>query len=941
MARVMRTGSGSARRAPSRVVDRRPRRHKVIMESVTQEKKKLRSVICFEAQAPSGYTFIPAGNPQLTTACKERCRDEGLQIHAVSTTPHHRSHNLSQHVHRIGYHFPSTVVAAVCSELGFYLTTTGKTVPIYAIAKTEDHRRADADISQVTLNTEARDAIRDLFPNIPDEDLNQIIKTAFQKGTKKVGTATELPMARRAQLAVVAHVRHVYTDYDRLLKLTSFHEARGNVEHTTLAKVIEWRGDDENGQTVLEDVFREVIVISDDDDSESEEDAASTAAQQNTSVEILPSDHCAQEIMSQPINNAKALGQDHPRELSEEAPPGFRFVTRSPAKDTINRRGFNRYQAWNRALQEYRDGIQGSEQPRFAGAPAENESSRYSEQRMTAQEAPAARSQDILSKHAGPHRRVVPGSASIDKQAQRVLAIPLMDRQVAKGHVGVQDSHIHSDHQQKYSMHELNTRPLKLTSQESPELQILEEFSGPRNMKMAPSQDGPPLRTDARFRRERLPPQSDRINAPVFVRGPKENRPQLTPSGRHLEPVSLPPPRSDSNIQDSILPSIENSWPSETRRADGAHPLVHMTNRMSLRSVTPGHLHGETMHHSEVIETEGDSGQASKRRRLTYHEGARPESRPGPWSVRSIGLPVSGGFGPNSYRRVDSLPDHRPQDHPHFRRNYHPVEQFSLVGHQRERNTIPYLNGQRTLDTRSVLGRQHISGPREPQNQYGAPSASILVSEGDRTFRAAPAVSNIGPWHPYHGDRSLRSGRVPKESWAMRRTRIDGAHSLPEKFQPDRNMYADGFVRHVDHREPPPFEYVGRRLEPECKANGELSQPARARDLEYIGTKHLSQTHVSSDQHRPLPIGSKAAPSHEHVRTFSDPTAGKIQPRVSLPQVPREMPVSGGFTSLRSSYNHPPSTQSPEQNRPVYVQRVEPRSPYYSVLDERPIVIVD
>jgi hypothetical protein len=33
------------------------------------------------------------------------------------------------------------------------------------------------------------------------------------------------------------------------------------VEHTTLAKVIEWRGDDENGQTVLEDVFREVIVL--------------------------------------------------------------------------------------------------------------------------------------------------------------------------------------------------------------------------------------------------------------------------------------------------------------------------------------------------------------------------------------------------------------------------------------------------------------------------------------------------------------------------------------------------------------------------------------------------------------------------------------------------------------------------------------------------------
>lgn len=46
MARVMGgEASATARRAPSRAVQRRARRHKVIMESVTQEKKKLRSVV--------------------------------------------------------------------------------------------------------------------------------------------------------------------------------------------------------------------------------------------------------------------------------------------------------------------------------------------------------------------------------------------------------------------------------------------------------------------------------------------------------------------------------------------------------------------------------------------------------------------------------------------------------------------------------------------------------------------------------------------------------------------------------------------------------------------------------------------------------------------------------------------------------------------------------
>ena len=38
-----------------------------------------------------------------------------------------------------------------------------------------------SEVSQATLNAEARDAIKDLFPKIPEADLNKIIKRAFQK----------------------------------------------------------------------------------------------------------------------------------------------------------------------------------------------------------------------------------------------------------------------------------------------------------------------------------------------------------------------------------------------------------------------------------------------------------------------------------------------------------------------------------------------------------------------------------------------------------------------------------------------------------------------------------------------------------------------------------------------------------------------------------------
>lgn len=97
------------------------------------------------------------------------------------------THNLSQHVHRIGYHFPSAVVATVCMDLGLYLTATGKVMPVYTIGNNGTRRRSNSDVSQITINTEARDVIRDLFPNIPDKDLNQIIKTAFQKVRHAVG----------------------------------------------------------------------------------------------------------------------------------------------------------------------------------------------------------------------------------------------------------------------------------------------------------------------------------------------------------------------------------------------------------------------------------------------------------------------------------------------------------------------------------------------------------------------------------------------------------------------------------------------------------------------------------------------------------------------------------------------------------------------------------
>ncbi|KAJ6150788.1 hypothetical protein N7470_007382 [Penicillium chermesinum] len=330
MARVLGAASASASRGPSSAVQRRARKHKVIMEPVTRERKKLEPNYTVETKAPSGYTYISVGNPQLTAACKERCRKEGLKMSTVSLTPHLNTHHLSRQVNRIGFHFPTPVVAAVCTELGLQV-----------------------------INTGARDTIKDLFPKIPDHDLFQIIKTSFQKGQGKVGTAFELSLARRAQLAVVAHIRHTYTTYERLLKEGGYREARSAVEQATLDKIIAWRGDDENGQKVLEDVFREVIVISDDEESDLEDETMRTGTRGH-SVEFISSRAITHRLHKPPLGENIST-QGSTCGMSEEVPQGSR-VLNVPAQTAVDRRGFSRYQAWNRALTRARERVQGTEQ---------------------------------------------------------------------------------------------------------------------------------------------------------------------------------------------------------------------------------------------------------------------------------------------------------------------------------------------------------------------------------------------------------------------------------------------------------------------------------------------------------------------------------------------------------------------------------------------------
>ncbi|KAJ0415540.1 hypothetical protein BJY00DRAFT_255896 [Aspergillus carlsbadensis] len=870
---IRRTTSVLARRSPSRITKRNSRKHKVILESVTQAKKKLRSVISFEAKAPPGYTFIPAGNPHFTTACKELCRKDGMKVYAVSTTPHLHTHGLSQHVHRIGYHFPSAIVAAACMDRGLYLTSTGKTVPFYSMGN--DTGPAETNlVSQITINTEARDVLKDLFPNIPDNDLNQIIKTAFQKGQRKVGTAVELPLARRAQLAVVAHIRHIYTNYDRLLKSTSFHEARATVEQPTLAKLVEWRGDDENGKTVLEDVFREVIVISDDEDSDIEGEPQPLHGR-DTSVEVISSNPVVEELQMRPLDHGSAAPRDtHVENLEDEAPPGFRFIPEVPKKAKIDRRGFSRYQAWDRAINRYKN---------FTGDPS--------------QQAPSYSAEGDRSQE----------NRGFDRE-------PALRRPIGNRHPFVAPFILSND------------RAVTTTNQSRPPLQPMAEHPRyelyplselPSKRKDAPVAPDPPNLVP--LQRAPIPDavrpsfqQCDLTNRPVFVSGPKDIIHE-----RHEETLRSPPrppgrlhSRNVSH-QDRVLPSIESPIPVEIKRPSSGH-IEHLTKRMSgafnFRSVTPHHqTHQEFSNHA--IPQEPVQGHASKRRRMAYYEPIPMENT----------LPSRTPPSLSVYPKERYVAPAQPALHSgiHVRRRFiASVEPPHIAEHRpgtiqgapmpftrfdREPQILAHQGPTRDYDTQLLpsgrlvnpqVSRRESPGQLHPRIRsdtiYGQ---YVGTSDRDETFQPrlldAPEPHTLQSVHEH-----IASGYRRKEITKPQHEPVWWSRDSHVPYKPTENQstYAADFVRPLDHRDPSVSEHRQTHRLPQSHTVESPPQPARIR---FQGDQHLR---VPSDGYAPAPPRGRA---HFETQTQAFPQQHSI---ISNPG-PRYR-ENGQYTAPPPVYQH-------------------------------------
>lgn len=171
------------------------------------------------------------------------------------------------------------------------------------------------------------------------------------------------------QLAVVAHIRHMYTHYDKLLKNGDWHAARAQVEKATLDKLLTWRRDDDDDPNAMEGILREVIVIPDDDEEDESRNpnfARGAQPDREESVEVM-SDHAIEdEVQTRPIEYGTMDVHADPRRLyspdmdngeivgyvRRESPHYQRQIQHGDGR--VDRIGVYRNRIWEQALHRRR-----------------------------------------------------------------------------------------------------------------------------------------------------------------------------------------------------------------------------------------------------------------------------------------------------------------------------------------------------------------------------------------------------------------------------------------------------------------------------------------------------------------------------------------------------------------------------------------------------------
>lgn len=640
---------------------------------------------------------------------------------------------------------------------------------------------------------------------------------------------------------MVAHIRHIYTDYDRLLKTTSFHEARSLVEEPTLAKLVEWRGDDENGKKVLEDVFREVIVISDDDDSDTEEVASSALLNRGHSLEIISvsSNTRAEELHARPVYHKSSSLQGSLQNISDndEAPPGYRFIT-GTTKSKVDRRGFSRYQAWDRAVNRYRNEAQNRNaamanqdrlrRPTFPAPLQKNAQMRMSIEPSGGRSLPALPSP---VKYISASNRTGPGYEveSLDRERARVSIYTYQYLRFApfqtRGSSG-------------YKRYRLTSvEPCGLHAPIAP---ISQRNADPVHISGS-HQEKSPIFT------------SDLLNTSIMVSDPRDAREgDEHQFGRHTRALVSFHNARTLNPQDHVLPSIEvpnsshlGSISQDSKYRDSSKKLdISVCPITSCHPIRQNYKHG-------TPDRACASNQVLKRRRLTYDEATcnvgygslsgaaqfvgpavHEATHPGSKNIASRQMPVQDD---SLIRKQYVAPGNRPYLGPRppvgiQNQNYpahsNLISGFSVDGKQcNDLGTPAFLNHPQP----ELYAFQRLPKPTLSKAPSGA---NYFVPKEDSLSRTHtfPGSFSTRPCRFICDDSSLRvhgpgQPTLERRKLSTWRSSADGSVFVSDDGHSRRKIHSGNFFRPINSHNPSSLEYATRPPETQSNCRGRISHP--------------------------------------------------------------------------------------------------------------------
>ena len=141
---------------------------------------------------PKGYTFVPKGDVYITKNCRKTTHETKKTLFVV----------VDKKSKPMGLRCPTNIYNTVVS--------LGKAT---ATQRAEAVQKRDAAIVE-----DFEEAIVKLFPTMPKAEVQQVLKHSLKKHSRRVGRTNKMALQDRVKLAVRAHIRHMHTDYDKLLK---------------------------------------------------------------------------------------------------------------------------------------------------------------------------------------------------------------------------------------------------------------------------------------------------------------------------------------------------------------------------------------------------------------------------------------------------------------------------------------------------------------------------------------------------------------------------------------------------------------------------------------------------------------------------------------------------------------------------------------------------